>query len=175
MCVHLSLLFCLFFYCFCTYCLNRGWQGLKLNKAICLFPQTCPPEKKFSPSLWQSKGSGTSRRGSWNRPDSRQDYCEEEQKDTVKKARNILFILLISHTVCQSLSLMITYKHLPHHNKTPRANPGFQENGKFPKDSQLNVAGVHGDDSECVHVPWDNMNTVEYSHNHHTWYTRGVL
>lgn len=102
-----------FLYYFCTYCLNRGWQGLKPNEAICLLPETCPPEKKFSPFLWKSKGSGTSWRESWNRPDSKQDYCEEEQKDAVKKARNILFILLISHTVCQNLSLLNDHIQAP--------------------------------------------------------------
>ena len=72
-----------------------------------------------------------------------------------------------------SVYCMITYKHLPRHNKTPGANLGFQENEEFPKDSQLtDVAGVRGDDSERVPAPWDNMNIVGYSHNHHTWYTK---
>lgn len=97
---------------FFTYCLNRGWQGLEPNEAIFLFPQTCPPEK-FSSSLWPSKGSGISCRGSWNRCDSGQDYCEEEQKETVKKARNIFFLLLISHTVCQNLILLNDHIQAP--------------------------------------------------------------
>lgn len=101
-------------------CLNRGWQGLNLNEAMCLLPCTCLPEQKFSPSLWQSKGSGTSCRGIWNRPDSRQDYCEE-QKDTAKKARNILFTLPLSHTACQNFSL------LAGHIQAPAVIAGLQE------------------------------------------------
>lgn len=49
---------------------------------------------------------------------------------------------------------MITYNHVPHLKKTPRANLSFQENKEFPMDGQLtDVAGVHGDDSERVHTP----------------------
>lgn len=96
MCVLPSLLLCPFLILFSTCCLNRRWPCLKLNETIFLFPQTCPPEKKFSSSLWLNKGSGISCRGSWNRCDSGQDYCEEEQKHKVKEARNILFLLLIS-------------------------------------------------------------------------------
>lgn len=49
---------------------------------------------------------------------------------------------------------MITYNHMPHREKTPRANLSFQENKEFPMDSQLtDVAGAHSDDSKCVHTP----------------------
>lgn len=77
-----------------------------------LSPQTCPPEN-FSSSLWLSKGSDISCRGSWNRCDSGQDYCEEEQKETVKKAKNIFFLLLISHTVCQNLTVLNDHIQAP--------------------------------------------------------------
>lgn len=121
---------------FFTCCLNRGWQGLKLNEAIFLFPQTCPPVKKFSSSLWLNEGSGISCRGSWNRCDSVQDYCEEEQKETVKKARNILFLLLISHTVCQNLILLNDHIQAPASSQEDsRSQPRLP--GKWTGSSQM--------------------------------------
>lgn len=72
----------------------------------------------------------------------------------MKKARNIPFMLLIQHAACQNLSLLNDHTY-PVHNGTPGANLGFQENEEFLKDSQLtDVVGVHGDNSECVHIPW---------------------
>lgn len=161
---------------FCTYCLKRRWQNFNLNEAICLFPWTCPPEQKFSPSLWQSKGSGTSCRGSWSRPDSRQGYCEEEQKDTVKKARNILLPLLIPHTLCQNLDLLNDHIQASSlSQEESRIPPGLP--GKLvPRGHSAHRCGGcnSSDDSEHVHILWDNMNTVGYSYNHHTPYSHNT-
>lgn len=168
MCVFLSLLICPFLIFFFTCCLSRGWQGLKLNEAIFLFPQTCLPVKKFSSFLWLSEGSGISCRGSWNRCDSGQDYCEEEQKETVKKARNILFLLLISHTVCQNLILLNDHTQAPASSQEDsRSQPRLP--GKWWISNGLTGSSqmwwVYAVTTVNMFIPWDNVNTVGYSHN----------